>query len=252
MAHEAIARTRRAASEAKKVLPRVPALLSAIQQEQAGYPTKGTGSWNPSGSSTVLYCEDHECELSDCHAKDRSCSGVPVSTHSDSTGDAAIEPSKAREDEQRLTAAAKNLERAVLDLGDLVTAYLEAKSLGSRDLAHLHSQTSDPGCRSCARIKRDGRRHYTPAARTRSGRILFSDGSTSRWRTATMPDGSIRRIRPNPQSVLAEEWPLCRWCCDVLETTRNLPPRDMLRDHQDGKRTKPKRGWQRPQEAAVG
>lgn len=228
---EAVLRTRRLARVLRRALPRVPDLVSAMREHQAGYSSTASGATSTGGGPPV---EDPDLVAD-------GLNGEPHPPHSDPTGAAAVVFDRARDDERRLVQALNDGLRAAAVLEDLLAAYLGAKPLSPNDLAHLHNVNADPGCRSCARCRRDdGNPWFTPCERDHNGAIVKADGSTSTYRVRVI-DG--QRVRVPPQgSVLVEPWPLCRWCREILEESRALPPLTAVDAHVHGRLVRRKAG----------
>lgn len=86
----------------------LPSALLAMRDAMQGQPGAQSYDAIRSGLSTVLYCELHERDLTDCEG----CDGVPVPVHQDPTGDAGIafdEARQAQRQAQRLCAEAEQV-----------------------------------------------------------------------------------------------------------------------------------------------
>lgn len=131
--------------------------------------------------------------------------GIPMPSVSDPTGEAALRPDKARDAETLIVKQLNHAKRA------LDQAIAEATRWTLRDATTFdadQSSAGEDGCESCARI-RGPRTHkwWNPVYRT----TLLANGA---------------RLG------------LCRWCFDWSRRTGELPPKDTLEAHRDGKRIK--------------
>lgn len=124
-------------------------LLPAIADNLAGQPR--AASYDDDRSSAAPWCWDHQRPVPQCHRADLLCSGETL-TSSDPTGEAAVNPDKARADQAEL----KELERKVVDLCNRIAniddRYLPELLPTGADKAKLATE-GDPGCWFCEQAR---------------------------------------------------------------------------------------------------
>lgn len=176
----------------------------AITDAMAGQP--GAASYDAIGRSnmkSVLWCDEHQQELADCHRQEHTCSrGIPIPVHPDPTGDAAVNHDKARSDERQLRKAIHTLENVADLLESIHGAYATREPTAAEKRAT--EQDNDKGqCEVCSRSD-----VYTPAIVTSS----------------------------NAKGNLPRHYRLCRWHLDFTLSYGRLPNDAEEKRHHDGGR----------------
>lgn len=182
------------------------ALVEAIEDAHAGQP--GAMHYDAIGRSTmstVLWCDEHQQELADCHRQEEVCSrGVPIPVHPDPTGDAAVNYDQARTDDRHLRKAVHALENVADTLERLHASY--SKRTATKEERKATEQDNDKGaCEVCHRSD-----VYAPAI------VTASDAK-----------GNLPRF-----------YRLCRWHLDFALSYGRLPNDTEEKRHHDGGRVR--------------
>lgn len=120
-------------------------LREAIADNLAGQPR--AASYDDDRTSPQSWCWKHERPVSQCHRADLFCDGETV-TSSDPTGEAAVNPDRARSDETELARLEKQIVDACYKIANLDDRYLPARLPTGANRAKLASG-GDPGCEFC-------------------------------------------------------------------------------------------------------
>lgn len=161
-----------AASDVLRALSVIDARLAVIRDAQRGQPGAQRFGDIRSTGRTVCWCDEHECDVQDCHEADRFCAGQTIPLQ-DPTGEAAMQGDRARDDLRRLEklaeSLAKNADQFVRVLGYWqdgavvndkagIGECMDCKRYadGRKLRLSTYKTTGEPVCPSC-RARRDRR-----------------------------------------------------------------------------------------------
>lgn len=186
------------------LLPDVEARMRATLAEPGGH------GFEVVSRATVLYCELHHRDLTDCQREARKledecyCTGVPVPTVSDPTGEAAVH--------DRVWADARELHRRRASISDDVAWIVGMVARWSKDdrvpLRDAKAKADQPLCEIHLRYGYD--------------------------RPATSKKGT--RVKRNGVPILSRPYCLCQWCEDTTQKLGRVPIEVEVHDHVAGKR----------------
>ena len=184
---------------------RWPALVDAL----AGQPGAQDYSGNPGGPGSVVVCDAHDRDISECQAADLFCTGHPIPARTDPTANAGVRGDPAGRDIAEFRKAAARILRDADVMARILERYQTRPANDyERSLTTVEVVgNDDPGCVSCARLE-------------------VAKG-VPRWEPAEQGakiDGEVVR--------------LCRWCRSWWGTSGTLPSRDILERHHRGERIK--------------
>ena len=176
----------------------------AILDAMSGQP--GAATYDAIGRSnmkSVLWCDEHQQELADCHRQEHTCSrGIPIPVHPDPTGDAAVNHDKARADERQLRKIVQTLENAA-DLAEHLHDAYETRAPTAAEKRATEEDNDKGACEVCHRSD-----IYAPAIVTAS----------------------------NAKGNLPRSYRLCRWHLDFALSYGRLPNDTEEKRHHDGGR----------------
>jgi hypothetical protein len=140
-------------SNAASLLTKHCALRSRLQQAMIdnlnGQPRAASfESDRTTGHDTILFCWDHQTDLKVCHKNDLPCTGDVIPTATDTTGEAATNPDKARSDQRELDKIEKQIIQLTHRLAQLDDLYLPTRLPDKAGRAKLASP-GEPGCALC-------------------------------------------------------------------------------------------------------
>jgi hypothetical protein len=140
-------------AQAAALLARHVALRTRLRQAMVdnlnGQPRAASfESDRTTGHDTILFCWDHEQDPTACHKQGLMCQGDTIATHTDTTGEAATNPDRARSDQKELERIEKQLISLAHLLAHLDDRYLPARLPDKAGRAKLATPGS-PGCDWC-------------------------------------------------------------------------------------------------------
>ena len=186
-------------------------VLSRMVDSQNGHPK--AACWDNGPKSDEPWCMVHERNVTDCHAADMVCFGVPLSGPSDPTGEAGIRSDTAAVDLKNLKKALHRMVNDASLIVNILAAYTPRPAT-----EHERSRTADindPHCESCSTIDIAKGVPWWVEPRTKERSTI---------------DGRL------PKAM----W-LCAWCTDHVRNTGTdesgiLPSKEEVEQHRAGVR----------------
>lgn len=185
-------------------LPEVERRMRACLSEPGGH------GFEVVSRATPMFCEDHQQDLSDCHAEARrqqvafACTGVPVDVASDPTGEGACRDHEVWERVRELQRHARRLIDEIAWLDGFVTREMRDDRVPLRD---PKGKDALPLCEVHLRFG-----HQRPAR---------SSGTT---------------VKDHGRPILTRPMALCEWCEDTTRKLGRVPLEVEVLDHIAGKR----------------
>lgn len=127
--------------------------------------------------------------------------GVPMPRLSDPTGEANTRQDPARRDIDELRKIGSRMHR---DIERFVAIMASHQARQANGYERMHTAENDPGCKSCSRLE---------------------VGGAPRWEP----------VHHNV-TIHGEKHPVCQWCGRWVKDNGELPSREILQAHHDGKR----------------
>lgn len=137
--------------------------------------------------------------------------GVPMPALTDPTGEASTRRDPALAALERIRKRVRDAHRAI---DDAVHEASKWQARGADGYERMTTSNSDPGCKSCARLT-------VACGKDHRGR----DVMTPRWEP----------VHHNV-TIHDEKHPVCQWCGRWVKDTGELPSRDVLQAHHEGRR----------------
>ncbi len=103
----------------------LPRLLDAIDDAQEGQPGGQRFDVVRSGGRTVLHCWKHERDVRDCEEAGLDCDGEAIDVN-DPTGEAGVNPDKARADRRRVSRKIQAITDAIEELIGIRAGHLSS------------------------------------------------------------------------------------------------------------------------------
>lgn len=140
---------RRIHADLAELLGQLPTIEAALANTAPGPRAQ---QCDRTGGSTVVWCDDHERDVTQCHRHDLACTGVPLVHHADPTGDTATSADPAARQHRQLAKAAASGLAMVRDLQGLVDWSQPIDPAKARRIADAEGVGINTWCQSHQRI----------------------------------------------------------------------------------------------------